>query len=434
MLAGIITMKDSRLINRRKFLESTAVTGILGAFALPSNVAANDAPPKTTTSGPTLGYPLLQNVSETSASVSWALTTPSTGWVEWGPTPDFGKIARNSEFGLNPYETDFLSARLTGLSPNTKYYYRTATCPFEYKTAYDKTVSEPLYSETYSFTTSGSRKDEVSFYVMNDTHNNTEVIQRHIKEADAFNADMIVWNGDLCSDYMSADTAKKYLANPIDEPYASNRPLVFVPGNHDRRGSWVRNLKSCLTPWLHTESENSSLGYNYAFRCGPVAMILLDTGEDKPDWHPAWSRMANFEPYREAQTAWLEKALQRPEISSAPFLVACCHIPLHSDKPKVNPGNILDKWATIQWPCAQQWGPLFDKYGVQLLISAHLHRFGYSPATSERSWAQIVGGGPELNTNACSIFVKASNDKMMLQCKKLSDGSELGAWEFQPRG
>ena len=108
-------MKDSRLINRRKFLESTAVTGILGAFALPSNVAANDAPPKTTTSGPTLGYPLLQNVSETSASVSWALTTPSTGWVEWGPTPDFGKIARNSEFGLNPYETDFLSARLTGL-------------------------------------------------------------------------------------------------------------------------------------------------------------------------------------------------------------------------------------------------------------------------------------------------------------------------------
>ena len=124
-------MKDSRLINRRNFLESTAVTGILGAFALSSNVVANDETKKVVASEPTLGYPLLQNVSETSASVSWALTTPSTGWVEWGPTPDLGKVARNSEFGLNPYETDFLSARLTGLSPNTKYYYRTATCPFE---------------------------------------------------------------------------------------------------------------------------------------------------------------------------------------------------------------------------------------------------------------------------------------------------------------
>ena len=128
-------MKDSRLINRRNFLESTAVTGILGAFALSSNVVANDETKKVVASEPTLGYPLLQNVSETSASVSWALTTPSTGWVEWGPTPDLGKVARNSEFGLNPYETDFLSARLTGLSPNTKYYYRTATCPFEYRTA-----------------------------------------------------------------------------------------------------------------------------------------------------------------------------------------------------------------------------------------------------------------------------------------------------------
>ncbi len=427
-------MKDSRLINRRNFLESTAVTGILGAFALSSNVVANDEPQKTTTSTPTLGYPLLQNVLETSASVSWALNTPSTGWVEWGPTPELGKIARNSEFGLNPFETDFLSARLIGLTPNTKYYYRTATCSFEYKTAYDKTASEPHYSEIYSFTTCGSQKDEVSFYVMNDTHNNTEVIQSHIRQADAFNSDMIVWNGDLCSNYMSAETAKNYIANPVDAPYAANRPLVFVPGNHDRRGSWVRNLKSCLTTWPHTEAKYSSLGYNFAFRYGPIAMILLDTGEDKPDWHPAWSRMADYEPYREAQTTWLEKALQQPEISAAPYLIACCHIPLYSDNPKANPGNILDKFATIQWSCAQQWGPLFNKYNVQLLISAHLHRFGYSPATNERSWAQIVGGGPELKTNACSIFVKASNDKLSLQCKKLSDGSELGSWEFQPRG
>ena len=33
-------------------------------------------------------------------------------------------------------------------------------------------------------------------------------------------------------------------------------------------------------------------------------------------------------------------ALRRKEIASAPYLVACCHIPLFDENPKANPGDV----------------------------------------------------------------------------------------------
>ena len=421
-------------LNRRSFFGSVAVAGLGGAAFLTANARADENPTQSSeTDKYAASYPVLQNVTENSASVSWALNVPSTGWVEWGPTPNLGKIARNSEFGLNPFETDFLAARITGLAPNTTYYYRTATCSFSYKTAYDKSASEPQYSDVYSFTTCGANVDEASFYIMNDTHNRINTIQEHLRNAKELNADFILWNGDLCDFYMGPDYIKKFLANPNDEPYASERPVVFSLGNHDRRGSWARNLKKFLTTWEQDDPKFYSLGFNYAFRRGPLAVVTLDTGEDKPDWHPAWSEMANYEPYRELQTAWLAKALERPEIKSAPYLVAACHIPLYSRHANANPGNILDQFATIQWPCAQQWGPLFEKHGVQLLIAAHLHAFGYDAPDESRSWAQVVGGGPDYEKNATKMFVKADAEKMTLSCARLANDAELGTWTFKPR-
>ncbi len=425
-------MTNNNRFNRRSFLGSVA--GLSGVAALSSVPTLADEPATEENKPDSVydSYPLLQNVSESSASVSWAINRPATGWVEWGTTPALGKIARNSEFGLNPYESEFLSARINGLAPNTTYYYRVATCAFNYKTAYDKTASDPEYTDVYSFTTTGANAEKASLYMMNDTHNTIPTIQAHIKRADELKTDFIFWDGDLSSDYMNAQRVKDAIANPNGAPYAAQRPLVFVPGNHDRRGQWVRNLDKCLTTWRQEDAEFDGLGYNAAFRQGPLAMITLDTGEDKPDWHPAWSGMANFEPYRERQAAWLARALARPEIQSAPYIVAFCHIPLVDPNPKANPGNLLEKFADYQWSCAQMWGPLFSKFGVQLLIAAHQHAFSYAEPTSERPWAQIVGGGPEMK-RATSIYLEATQDEMKLTCEKLEDQSALGSWTFKPR-
>lgn len=403
----------SQGFDRRSFFGSLAAAGLTGSV-LASGVDAFAQNDEKTAEKPekiAASFPLLQNVAETSASVAWSLNRPATGWVEWGTTPDLGKFARNSEFGLNPYEVDFLSARLEGLAPNTKYYYRTATCAFDYVDAYNKSVSAPEYSAVYSFETVGPAPEKVEFGVMNDTHNVLPTIRKLLERFDERKPDLLFWNGDVCSDYMSSDVVKKSVANPNDKPYAAERPLVFVPGNHDRRGKWARDLKKCFTTWKHDDARFADLGYNYAFRQGPLAAVVLDTGEDKPDWHPAWSSMANYEPYRERQAAWLEAALARPEIASAPFIVAFCHIPLYDADPKANPGNILDMYASYQWTCQKLWGPILRRHGVQLLIAAHQHCFSYAEPTAERGWAQIVGGGPELASATCIFATVTKEDR-----------------------
>ena len=143
------------------------------------------------------------------------------------------------------------------------------------------------------------------------------------------------------------------------------------------------------------------LKWNFAVRMGDVALIGMDTGEDKPDGHPKWFGLANFEPYRKAQAAWLEKALARPDIASAKYKVVFCHIPLfaapdHPDYP--HDGVKIDPHDYAYWSreCHDLWSPILVKNGVQLVICAHKHKYRFDPATAGRPWAQIVGGGCEL--------------------------------------
>ena len=54
------------------------------------------------------------------------------------------------------------------------------------------------------------------------------------------------------------------------------------------------------------KTRDAALDRNFAFRMGDVALIGLDTGEDKPDCHPANGGFSRFTQYRQAQTEWLK--------------------------------------------------------------------------------------------------------------------------------
>jgi hypothetical protein len=132
-----------------------------------------------------------------------------------------------------------------------------------------------------------------------------------------------------------------------------------------------------------------------------MAIIGMDTGEDKPDAHPKWFGLANFEPYRKAQAKWLEQALARPEIASAKFKVLFCHIPLYAalghpdyshDGVKVDPQD----YAYWSRECFELWNPIMEKAGVQLVVAGHKHRYRHDLPSSGRRWHQVVGGGHEL--------------------------------------
>ena len=184
---------------------------------------------------------------------------------------------------------------------------------------------------------------------------------------------------------------------------------LFCPGNHDLRGMANRHLERV---WMYRQPEERlsrdwDLGRNFAVRMGDIALIGLDTAEDKQDTNPLFAGLYNSQEYRKAQTEWLKHALKQKDIASAPHIVAFCHIPLFDDDPTHNPGDVApaDKdpaytkdFALWQRTCANMWTPLLQKAGCRVIITAHMHKYRFDAPTGSRKWAQIVGGGPKINS------------------------------------
>ncbi|MDR2114926.1 MAG: metallophosphoesterase [Planctomycetaceae bacterium] len=417
--------------NRRRFLGLLTVSGlgITGISGLPAQEnGVNESP---LVDSP----PVLQCPSETGITVVWAVRKSATGWVEFGTEKDkFDQIAHGEQNGLLPYQKQFLQIRLSGLKPNTRYFYRTATAPFKYITAYKFERGEPEFSNTYSFTTSGNNKENASFSVINDTHENQKTLKLLTEHLASLGSDYTVWNGDLVNSVENADQVVKAILRPADSPFAAEHPLLFVPGNHDYRGNWARELKLALPHWSLTDLRDQETTRNFAVRNGSLALIGLDTGEDKPDHHPAWAGLAKFEPYRVAQRDWLERTLNKPEIATAPFIVAFCHIPIFSSNPNANGGDTLEGWASFQRQAGNLWGPILAKYGVQLVVCAHQHRFHFDPATPERTWAQVVGGGGYSDKEQVTVIHgHVKSGKLEVVVDELRSGKELGHWTFEKR-
>ena len=351
--------------------------------------------------------PCLQAPAETTMGVTWAVSGLAKGVVEVADNPEMtnARTVKSGGYGLVPIDIAALEVRLEGLKPATTYWYRTITTPFtDYKNIYDAKLGEPVVGKVHSFTTLGAAA-KTHFAVMNDTHAQWKAFDLVTKKMKALKPGMIIWNGDATNTTQEKATAVQIFLDPPVEAkdYAADIPVCFESGNHDFRGSWISKKEEVMQPRHPAERTGAEwdLKWNFAVRMGDVALIGMDTGEDKPDGHPKWFGLANFEPYRKAQTAWLEKALARPDIASAKYKVVFCHIPLyaapdHPDYP--HDGVKIDPHDYAFWSreCHDLWNPILVKNGVQLVICAHKHKYRFDAPTADRPWAQIVGGGCEL--------------------------------------
>ena len=423
--AGPSTSSTRTVADRRQFL-SAASAGAL-AFGVTANTEAQEGKSPQEKPAPVLdSQPTLQHPTPDGVTIVWAVGTAATGWVEYGETKELGERADAPRYGLNPYSDRFLSVRLSGLQPGKAYFYRVVVRPIAFHTAYRIEPGEPVASDVYQFTLLDRTAESASFAVINDTHENTSTLQNVTAQLAAEPADMTIWNGDLFNDIYSREQIVEQVLRPAGAAYAAERPVLFVSGNHDVRGPLARDLSQAIIPW----SAEEPLGRCFAVRQGPLACIGLDTGEDKPDRHPVFAGLANFEPYRAAQRDWLIQALKRPEIASAPFAVVFCHIPLWG-LPGHNGGDTLEGYAYYCRNAQELWHPVLEKANVQLVISAHMHQFRYDAPTDEHSYGQIVGGGPQPKT-ATLIRGQVTKDQLEVVAYNL-EKNELGHWKFAPR-
>lgn len=349
--------------------------------------------------------PVVQHPVADAFTVHFAVSALATGWVEWGWSADqLNHTAVAAHHGLIQASDLALAVRVRLDTPaaGRPVYYRVVAQPLAYRNAYQLERGDSVASPVQRLNLPSASSDTFTMVIVNDTHENKATLDALLARIEVINPDLLLWNGDTCNDFDAQDDPMQIVLNPhrdVARGWASQRPLLFVPGNHDVRGQKARQLAAGLSGW----PDQTELPYNFALRLGPVALVGLDTGEDKPDAHPVFAGTAAYEPYREQQAEWLKKVVARSEIATAPFRLATCHIPLRG-LPGENDGTTLNGYAAYSGMGAKLWLPLLRQAGFAAVISGHTHRHRIDDPNENESVMQIVGGGPRPESATLTII------------------------------
>lgn len=353
-----------------------------------------------------LAGPYLQSPCETGITVMWVTDSKCTSWVEYGSGEDLDGKAFNSEHGLIDADETIHRVTINGLKPGSDYMYRVCSKEILKFEPYKVTYGDTVKSEVWSFTTLSKGKEKVSFIVLNDIHQRTDILAKLIKMADSKPYELVFLNGDILGHIEDEAQVISHILKPCSELFAGKIPFVYVRGNHETRGKFARKLPQ----YLSTPRGR----YYYSFDHGPVHFMVMDGGEDKEDGHWAYSGLADFDRYRGEQIRWLEAEIESEAFKRAAFRVVVNHIPPMQSEKWHGTDDLYNKWR-----------PLFNNGGVDLMISGHTHRYTVVKADGkQRKYDMVIGGRPEMG-QATVIRVDATKEKLELVMTR-DDGEVVG--------
>lgn len=341
----------------------------------------------------------------------WAVSRTSLGRVESETADGRRQMHACDPHGFTPQGDAILRVRVAGFAPGAAGRLRPIT------TAADD--DETVTGAWKPFRALDPAAAVTRFAVWNDTHRHDDTIRQLHRVTPA--ADFLVWNGDTCNNWDDAAELIPTLLHPGGCDISAARPVCLLWGNHDVRGPQAFRM-----PGLVATPEGRPF---YAFRSGPVAVICLHTGEDKPDNHPSFHGRAAFDALRKEQAAWLAEVIRRPEMRTAPYRVVFCHLPLRwtDEGPQDYACDGYDRFSAGS---RALWHDLLVAWRTQVVVSGHTHRSTWIPPTADWPYAQLVGGGPELE-RASWIEVTADGAALRL-CQRNLAGEILHDLNFSP--
>lgn len=308
--------------------------------------------------------PWVQNVSETGFTVLWKSSQKDFSWVEIAPddgTP-FEMCVRQRFYQVvagRRIAGEFHSVPVYGLEPGKSYRYR----------IYGKVVEDDsnAYAVDYGperrvkiagdgvITTLDRNAEKCRFFMICDIHGNDDRYKALVEGVDKTKFDFLVMNGDMFSYISSADSLLRHVFHVVPK-VTSSLPTVYTRGNHETRGREAHLLEDiCPTP----------TGEPYfLLRQGPVAFLIIDGGEDKPDESPEYSGTVDFDTFRETELEWIKEAVKDPIFKEAPIKVAVMHIPALL---------FPDSWYSQVW-VNKYFVPVLNEAGVDVMLSGHHHK------------------------------------------------------------
>lgn len=294
------------------------------AFALPAQVH--------------LGW---QGPTDTTMTVTWR-STAATGSVEYGKDGSYGQATPAVSVA---YQGSYLhEAQLTGLAPGMTYHYRCGA-------AGD-------WSADRTFTTGPARAAGTSFrFAAYGDSRSDDAARASVRAAversrPAFSLD----SGDIVETGGTQSYWDQWFQTM--EPLISVSPFVSAVGNHDVGGGLF--FKQFALP----RHAPSAAGYDdeayFSLDYGNTHVVVLYT-------EPAGSA-------GDAQDVWLEADLARAASDPAiRWTVVAFHRPPYSSGSHGSDSGLRERW-----------GPIFERYGVDVVFNGHDHHY-------ERSHPMVAG-------------------------------------------
>ncbi|MGC8792469.1 MAG: fibronectin type III domain-containing protein [Bryobacteraceae bacterium] len=293
----------------------------------------------------------------TTMSVTWRTdTSVSRAWAEIAEAddgPDFPKKARRVEASSQRYETKAgpahaHSVTFTGLQPGAAYLYRVG--------------DGKHWSEWNQFRTASPAGEPLTFLYLGDVQTEiyslwSRVIRRAF--ATAPEARFIVYAGDLINN------------NDRDEQWAEFHaaagfihrmiPVLAAPGNHEYSLTERRISPNWRPQFTFPPNGPSGLEETcYWLDIQGLRLVVLNSVEKHKE-----------------QAEWLEKVLAGNE---SRWTIAVFHHPIYSSA-RGRDNKVL----------RELWQPIFDKYGVDLVLQGHDHT--YARTRPMRATGAVNGGG-----------------------------------------
>ncbi|TZF81154.1 metallophosphoesterase family protein [Pedobacter sp. BS3] len=392
------TAQAGTSLSRRKFITSLGLAG--AAAGINPLVTLADEEPLAWQTGEIMKCkPYLQAVQLNSAVVRWITNVRTYSWVEYGESPDMlNQRAQTVTDGLVQANNTIHNIVLKNLQPGKTYYYKAVSKRVDHFTAGKIAYAETAESKVYAFKTPVSQAGKAEFLVFNDVHDRPETFGHMMQYASATGKDFVLLNGDIFSSLKDGeDQIVAHLLQPVTNLFATQTPFIYSRGNHEARGEYCRQLPDYVNGREHK--------FYYSFQLGPMYAIVLDSGEDKEDNHPAYGGILDFDDYRMEQKVWLEQEVRKPAFRKAKYKVVFVHIP---------PYYTANKDAHGTTACRELWVPVLNKANIDLMICGHTHRYKIRTAvTGQHNFPIVIGGGPK-DGERTVIAVKADSNALNL--------------------
>ena len=378
-------------VSRRGFLKLAGASGFASAAGALAGAAKAD--PATPDGTPeqihlTWGEDPTSEVVVSWASLAAASNPRVTISADHGRRDTQHAVQRTYTDGLNGVVVFTYHARLRNLKPGTTYRYEvTSDNDSQAGSPFSSTfTTAPRGLAPFRFTSYGDLATPNTGWVLSSPQSRFAV-----EAVERFQPLFHLLNGDLCYANLNpahqTDVWRDFANN--NQTSAANRPWMPCPGNHEIEfNNGPQGLDSYLTRYTLPDNGSRFPGRWYSFRVSNVMFISLDA--DDVVYQDAAAFVAGPAPLVPAastgrapipagssfyvrgysngeQTRWLEKTLRS---ASGDRDVDWIVVQMHQDAlSSSKTGNGSDKGIR------EAWLPLFDRYGVDLVVCGHDHDY-----------------------------------------------------------